>query len=160
MAEKKEIQIYTDGSSFNNPGPGGYAAILIAGDRRKELSGGFRLTTNNRMEILSVVEALKALKSAAGYKIRIFSDSQLVCNAFNKRWIFKWERENWNKRLNADLWKLLLNEYRKYDVEFNWIPGHEGIDENENCDVLAKAAASGSNLPPDTGYENSIKVND
>lgn len=155
MSNQKEIIIYTDGSSLNNPGPGGYGAVLMYGDKRKELSGGFRLTTNNRMEILSVIEALRALKKANGYKIRIYSDSELLCNAFNKRWIFKWEQENWKKRLNADLWIELLNEYRKYDIEFNWVKGHAGIPENEQCDILARSAAQGVDLPPDTEYEKS-----
>ncbi len=155
MKATKEITVFTDGSSLNNPGPGGYAAVLIYGDKRKELSGGFRLTTNNRMEILSAIEALRALKKADGYIIKIHTDSELLCNAFNKGWIFKWERENWKKRLNADLWKKLLIEYRKYKVEFIWVKGHAGIAENERCDVLARTAASGGNLPPDTEYESS-----
>lgn len=155
MSPNKEILIYTDGSSLNNPGPGGYGAVLMYGGKRKELSGGFRLTTNNRMEILSVIEALRALKNASGYKVKIFSDSELLCNAFNKRWIFKWEQENWKKRLNADLWKILLELYRKYQIEFNWVKGHAGIPENERCDILARTAAQGIDLPPDTEYENS-----
>lgn len=153
MSALKEITVYTDGSSLNNPGPGGYGAVLIFGDKRKEISGGFRLTTNNRMEILSAIEALRAMKKADGYKIKIHTDSELLCNAFNKGWIYKWERENWKKRLNADLWIELLKLCRKFKVEFCWVKGHAGIPENERCDVLARAAASGLDLPPDTEYE-------
>ncbi len=153
MEKQKEIHIWTDGSSFNNPGPGGYGVVLTFGDYRKELSGGFRRTTNNRMEILAAVMALRALNPKHRYKVIIHTDSELVCNAFNKGWIFNWEKKNWAKRLNDDLWKKLLAEYRRNDVQFQWVKAHVGIPENERCDELAKEAASGSDLPPDEVYE-------
>jgi ribonuclease HI len=156
---KNEITIYSDGACLGNPGPGGYGVVLLWGPKRKELSGGFRLTTNNRMEILAVIKALQAISTKKRYNIKIYTDSRLVTNAFNEAWLTKWRQNDWkrnkkDKVLNVDLWKQLLNEVEKHDVEFHWVKGHADIPENERCDELARTAAQGTNLPIDTGYEN------
>jgi ribonuclease HI len=161
MAENQKIvEIYTDGSSLGNPGPGGWGVVLIWGRHRKELSGGFKLTTNNRMEILAAIEALRALKQNMRLKVRLHTDSRYVVDTMTKGWIQKWQKNNWMRKsdpvLNVDLWKELLTEIKKHDVEFVWVPAHVGISENERCDELAKSAASSVNLPDDTGYINSI----
>jgi len=153
-----EVIVYTDGACLGNPGPGGWAAVLIWGGKRKELSGGFRLTTNNRMEILAAIEALKAINSSKKFKIKLHSDSRLLINAVTQNWLTKWQAKGWmrnhkDKVLNPDLWKQLLEVLPKHDVEFIWVEGHAGIPENERCDVLSKAAAQQSNLPTDKGYE-------
>lgn len=155
----KEIIIYTDGACLGNPGKGGYAAVLMYGENRKELSGGFRLTTNNRMEILAAVKALQAIKDNKRHKIKLHSDSRLLINAFNSNWIEKWKKNNWmrnskEKVLNSDLWKLLIEQTVKFDMEFIWVKGHVGVPENERCDVLSKQAAMGSDLGIDEFYEN------
>lgn len=158
---KKTIVIYTDGACFGNPGPGGYAATLVSGDKRKEISGGYRLTTNNRMEILASIEALSTIKDTSA-EIRIFSDSELLCNTVNKAWIYNWAKNGWRKSdkspvLNVDLWKRLIILLGKFDdLKFSWVKGHANIPENERCDVLSKEAASGSDLAIDTEYEISI----
>lgn len=158
----KEIIIYTDGSSLGNPGPGGYAVVMISGKARKELSQGFRLTTNNRMEILAVIMALKAIKTSTGYNINIYTDSNLVVQTFNKKWIKSWKQNNWKKSnkepvLNTDLWKELDKLVELHKPNFIHILGHTGIIENERCDKLCKQAATGDNLGIDTNYENGIK---
>ena len=154
-----EIIIYTDGACLGNPGPGGYGSVLIYGERRKELYGGFRLTTNNRMELLAAVKALQAIKNNKKYKIKLHSDSRLLINAFNNHWLDKWKKNNWmrnnkDKVLNADIWKELLIETAKFDMEFIWVEGHAGIPENERCDVLSKMGASMKSLEIDINYEN------
>ncbi len=159
MSELKEIIIYTDGACLGNPGPGGYAAVLNFNGRRKEISGGFRLTTNNRMEIKAVNEALKAIKFPEKYKIKIFTDSRLIVNAYNLGWLEKWSEKGWMRKgnekvQNSDLWKEFLNLSNGLNLEINWIEGHSGILENELCDKLSKAAAIKENLPIDTYYEN------
>lgn len=158
MKHEKEIIIYTDGACLGNPGPGGYAAILSYQGRKKEISGGFRLTTNNRMEIKAVIEALKAIKSPEKYKIKIFTDSRLIVNAFNLGWLEKWETKGWfrkgiEKVQNSDLWKELVKLANGLNLEINWVEGHSGIPENERCDKLSKEEASKTNLPPDINYE-------
>lgn len=160
--EQKVIQIYSDGACLGNPGRGGWSAVLKYGQKRKEISGGFRLTTNNRMELYAVIQALKAIKSEKKFKIKIYSDSNLIISAFTKGWIDKWILNGWkrnkkDKVLNEDLWKELVDEVRKHNVEFVWIEGHTGIPENELCDKLAKSAAGGNNLEIDWVYEQSIK---
>lgn len=154
----ENIIIYTDGSSLGNPGPGGYAAILIHNKRRKELSGGFRLTTNNRMELKAAIEALKAVKNDSKYYITIHTDSKLICDAINKKWLQAWIKKGWRKSdnkevLNQDLWKELLEAVKGRNVKFEWVKGHAGQAENERCDELCKAEASMPNLPPDYVYE-------
>ena len=145
------IDIYTDGSALGNPGPGGYAAVLLSGDRRLEISGGFSCTTNNRMELMAVVEALQALLGN-DHTIRLFSDSKYVVDAFVKDWIGGWKRRAWKNVKNIDLWQRLLPLTLQHQITWCWIKGHAEIPENERCDVLAKAAAASSSLGPDLGY--------
>lgn len=154
----KKIEIYTDGGSLGNPGPGGYGAVLIYGDKRKEISGGFRYTTNNRMELLAVIKALESIKSKGNANIEIYTDSRLIYDAFEKKWIFNWERKNWKKSgnqpvLNDDLWKQLLELYRKHNPKINWVKAHSGIEENEICDALVKDAATYDADEADNNYE-------
>ena len=146
-----QISIYTDGSSLGNPGRGGYAVVLIAGVYRKELSQGYRLTTNNRMELLAVIVGLEALKIPES-DVTVYTDSQYVANAVEKKWVFGWEKINFKGKKNADLWKRFLNVYRCHTVSFKWIRGHDGNKENERCDKLAVAAAQNANLQEDVGY--------
>lgn len=145
------IDIYTDGSALGNPGPGGYAAVLLSGDRRLEISGGFSCTTNNRMELMAVVEALQALRGN-DHTIRLYSDSKYVVDAFVKDWIGGWKRRAWKNVKNIDLWQRLLPLTHQQQITWCWIKGHAEIPENERCDVLAKAAAASSTLGPDLGY--------
>jgi ribonuclease HI len=145
------IDIYTDGSALGNPGPGGYAAVLLSGDRRLEISGGFSCTTNNRMELMAVVEALQALRGN-DHTICLFSDSKYVVDAFVKDWIGGWKRRAWRNVKNIDLWQRLLPLTHQHQITWCWIKGHAEIPENERCDVLAKAAAASSSLGPDLGY--------
>ena len=146
------ITIYTDGSSLGNPGPGGYGVVMISGHHRKEMSEGFRLTTNNRMELLSVIEALESLKSDDS-AVTIYSDSKYVVDAVEKRWVFDWEKKDFKKKKNPDLWKRFLNVYRKHKVKFVWVKGHHTTKENNRCDELAVGAAYGRNLIADKWYE-------
>lgn len=156
MADDSKVSIYTDGSALGNPGPGGYGAILIYKGKRKEINGGFRLTTNNRMEILAIIESLTLLKRSCD--ITVWSDSQYVVNAMTKGWINGWQRKNWIKSdkqpvKNIDLWKRMIGVTEAHTVDFQWLRGHTGHVENERCDVLARSAANGKNLPADEGYE-------
>lgn len=146
------ITIYSDGASRGNPGPGGYGAILIFGALRKELSEGFRLTTNNRMELLGVIAALEALKKE-GTAVTVYSDSKYVVDSVEKKWVFGWEKKNFKEKKNPDLWIRFLNVYRKHKVKFIWVKGHHTNKENNRCDELAVAAAQGKDLKPDVGYE-------
>jgi len=145
------ITVYTDGSSMGNPGPGGYGVVLLAGQHRKELSQGYRLTTNNRMELLAVIVALEALKIPQS-TVTIFTDSQYVVHSVEKKWLFGWEKKNFAGKKNADLWQRFLKVYRRHTVSFKWIRGHDGNRENECCDRLAVAAAQSPHLLDDTGY--------
>ncbi|GMT49828.1 MAG: hypothetical protein IEMM0008_1367 [bacterium] len=160
MNEVKDVVIYTDGSSRGNPGPGGYGVVLLYGKGRKELSGGYRLTTNNRMEILAAIIGLEALKSRC--RVTIYTDSRLLCDSINKGWAERWKEKNWmrNKRekaLNSDLWDRLLGLCRKHGVTFTWVKGHAGNSGNERCDELATKAAQCKDLPVDEFYENQFK---
>lgn len=150
------IHIYTDGASRGNPGPGGYGVVMIAGPHRKELSEGFRLTTNNRMELLSVIVALESLKKE-GSAVTVFSDSKYVVDAVEQKWVFGWEKKYFKDKKNEDLWKRFLRIYRKHSVKFVWVKGHASNKENNRCDELAVAAALGSNMRPDHGYEEEMK---
>lgn len=147
-----KIIIYTDGSSLNNPGPGGYGIVLKFGGHRKELSKGFRKTTNNRMELLAVIVALQSIKKE-GYEIVIHSDSAYVINAITKGWVFGWKAKGFKGKKNADLWMEYLKIHGKHNVEFKWVKAHVGIPENERCDQLAKLAAENP-TEIDFGYEN------
>ena len=149
------ITIYTDGAAKGNPGPGGYGVVMMAGSHRKELSEGFRLTTNNRMELLSVVVALETIKQE-GHAVTIFSDSKYVVDAVEKGWVFAWQKKNFKGKKNPDLWIRFLKIYTKHKVKFQWLKGHNGSIENERCDELAVAAASEKKLSIDEGYENRI----
>ena len=151
------IIIYTDGSAKGNPGSGGYGVVMISAGYRKELSEGFRLTTNNRMELLAVIIALESVKKR-GSEITIYSDSKYVVNSIEKKWLFDWERKNFKKKKNSDLWIRFLLVYRKHCVSFIWVKGHANNKENERCDFLAVKAAEGSQLKEDGWYEkNSSK---
>lgn len=158
MIELKEVIIYTDGACIGNPGPGGYGVVILYNNRREELSGGFRCTTNNRMEIIAAIAGLEALSD--NYHVTLYSDSQYLVHAISKGWVNKWKSNNWmrNKHeqaLNQDLWKKLLALCETNKVEFIWVRGHKGNNENERSDYLATAAAHRHGLPADEVYEQS-----
>jgi ribonuclease HI len=146
-----KITIYTDGSAKGNPGNGGYGAVMMSGKHKKELSEGFRLTTNNRMELLSVIVALESIKNPAD--IQVFSDSKYVVDSVEKGWVFGWQKKGFKGKKNIDLWKRFLLIYPKHTIKFNWVKGHAGNEYNEICDTLAVEAADGDNLLVDEGYE-------
>lgn len=146
-----KVVIYTDGSALGNPGKGGYGVVMLSPPHRKELSAGFTLTTNNRMELMAVCVGLEALK-APSCEVTIYSDSQYVVNAVEKGWLFGWEQKRFKDKKNPDLWMRFLKVYRKHNVRFVWVKGHASIPENERCDSLAVAAAQSGILTPDTGY--------
>lgn len=154
-----EITIYTDGASSGNPGPGGYGIVLISGKHRLEKSEGFRLTTNNRMELLAVIAGLEALKKQ-GSNVVVYTDSRYVADAVEKGWVFQWESKAFKKKKNPDLWLRFLKIYRKHNVRFIWIKGHDNNPENELCDRMAVEASKENDLSEDTGYmpepENNI----
>ena len=152
MATAPVITIYTDGSALGNPGPGGYGVVLLSGPHRKELSQGFRLTTNNRMELMAVCVALEALKFE-GSEVTIYSDSKYVVDAVSKGWVFGWEKKFFSGKKNPDLWIRFLRIYRKHRVRFVWVKGHAETVENNRCDQLAVAAANSTILLEDTGYQ-------
>ncbi len=146
------VTMYTDGSSRGNPGPGGYGIILMSGNHRKEFSKGFRLTTNNRMELMSVITGLELLKKD-GCDVTVYSDSKYVVEAVQKKWLQSWVRTGFKKKKNKDLWMRYLNVAGRHQVTFRWVKGHNNHPLNERCDELAVAAASGSELEADAGYE-------
>jgi ribonuclease HI len=148
------IRIYTDGAAQGNPGPGGYGTIMKYGSHEKELSEGFRLTTNNRMELLAVIRGLEAIKKE-GLPVTIYSDSKYVVDSVEKGWIWNWEKKKeFAKKANPDLWKQYIILHHKFKPKFVWIKGHAGHVENERCDQLAVAAAEGGNLKIDKEYED------
>ena len=153
----RHVIIHTDGSCIGNPGPGGYGVILEHQGREKELSGGFRRTTNNRMEILAVIVGMEELRQPCS--VTVYSDSRYVVDAIEKGWAKRWQANSWmrNKReraINPDLWERLLKALDKHDVELLWVRGHAGNAGNVRADSLAQAAAKGANLPRDEGFEN------
>lgn len=149
------ITIYTDGASRGNPGPGGYGVVMLYGSLRKELSEGFRLTTNNRMELLSVIVGLETLKKE-GCTVTVYSDSKYVVDAVEQKWLLGWEKKGFKDKKNPDLWMRFLRIYRKHQVKFVWVKGHHVNKENNRCDELAVAAALGNDLKIDTGYESGL----
>ena len=149
------IIIYTDGSAKGNPGNGGYGIVMMSGTHRKELLQGFRLTTNNRMELLAVIVALENIKKEGTF-VTIYSDSKYVIDSVDKKWVFGWEKKNFSKKKNPDLWIRFLKIYRKQKVSFIWVKGHANNKENERCDTLAVQAADSKNLLIDQWYENNI----
>jgi|TARA_B100001741_G_scaffold311632_1_gene313200 ribonuclease HI len=152
----KKIKIYTDGSSIGNPGPGGYGIILYWEGKIRELTGGYRKTTNNRMELLAVIIGLESLKYKPS-NVTIFSDSKYVIDSIEKKWVFNWEKKNFKGKKNHDLWKRLLEIYREHEIKFSWIKGHNNHPQNERCDFLALQSAKGSSLGIDEFYEKNIK---
>jgi ribonuclease HI len=157
MNETKHVIIYTDGACIGNPGPGGYGVVMIYGSHRKEFSGGFRLTTNNRMEIFAAIAGLSALKSKCN--VTIYSDSQYLVDAMQKGWVTRWQRNNWwrtksEPARNIDLWERLLDLCAQHEVTFVWIKGHANHTENERCDLLSNIAATAADLPVDEHYES------
>ncbi|MEN9640395.1 MAG: hypothetical protein RLZZ262_2264 [Bacteroidota bacterium] len=146
------ITIYTDGAAKGNPGPGGYGLIMQSGDHYKEFSQGFRLTTNNRMELLSVIVGLEKIKVAKA-RVVVVSDSKYVVDAIDKKWIDGWIKRGWKNVKNPDLWKRYLQIAAQHHVKMHWVKGHNGHPMNERCDTLAVAASNGSNLAVDVWYE-------
>ncbi|MGI4749744.1 MAG: ribonuclease HI [Janthinobacterium lividum] len=146
------IEIFTDGASSGNPGPGGYGAILKSGNHYKELSGGYRKTTNNRMELMGMIKALEAIKKP-GQAITIYSDSKYVIDAIDKKWVFGWIKKGFKDKKNKDLWLQLVSLYQSHQIKLVWVKGHAGHIENERCDELAVAAAKQRDLPTDLFFE-------
>ena len=145
------ITIYTDGAAKGNPGPGGYGVVLKFQGHRKELSQGYKLTTNNRMELLAVIIGLEAIKKD-GWDVLIYSDSKYVVDAVEKGWIWQWEKKGFKKKKNIDLWKRFIPLFKKHKVKFKWLKGHAGNPENERCDYLAVKSAEQPDLLDDLGY--------
>ena len=148
----KTVEIYTDGACSGNPGPGGYGVILKSGDHQREISAGFRKTTNNRMEMRAVIEGLRLLKEPC--QVTVYSDSKYLVDAVQKGWARRWQKNNWyrnvrEKALNTDLWTALLELLENHQVKFHWVRGHDGHPENERCDQLAVQATNGENLKND-----------
>lgn len=152
MSNIKEVVIFTDGACTPNPGLGGYGIVLIYGAHRQELSKGYLLTTNNRMELLAAIVALEALKETC--KVKLYSDSKYVVEPITLGWIDRWKSKNWRKIKNPDLWIRLLKQCEKHQIEFLWVKGHSGNVENERCDELAVQASKSKNIIPDEFYES------
>ncbi|MDB5013412.1 MAG: RNase [Daejeonella sp.] len=146
------IELYTDGASSGNPGPGGYGAILRSGNHYKEMSAGFRKTTNNRMELMAVIVGLEAIKKP-GQTVMIYSDSKYVIDSVEKKWVFGWVKKGFAGKKNKDLWLRFLSVYSLHNVKFTWVKGHAGHPENERCDVLAVEAAKKRELFIDEVFE-------
>lgn len=146
-----KVTIYTDGAASGNPGPGGFGAVLLSGAHRKEISQGFKHTTNNRMELLAVIVALEALKTEK-CDVTIYTDSKYVADSVTKGWVFAWVKKQFKGKKNPDLWLRFLDVYKKHQVKFIWVKGHANIPENERCDRLAVEASQSSVLEVDKGY--------
>ncbi len=161
LLQEGKVLIYTDGGAITNPGPGGYGVVLRYKENRKELSGGFRLTTNNRMELLACIKGLESLKTKSD--VILYSDSQYIVNAIKKGWAKKWQDNDWKGkkgelRTNHDLWAKLLPLCEKHDLKFKWVKGHAGNMDNERCDQLASKMARRKDLPVDEGYESEVEI--
>ena len=152
-----KVEIYTDGAARGNPGRGGYGVVLKYGEKEKELSAGFRKTTNNRMELLAVITGLESL-TREGLEVHIYSDSKYVVEAINQKWVFRWQKKGFKNKKNPDLWLRFLKIYPKHHVTFHWVKGHNAHEYNERCDVLATNAADGTHLHIDEVYEASEGV--
>ena len=152
------IIIYTDGSAKGNPGRGGYGVVMLSGKHRKEISKGFLLTTNNRMELLAVIVGIENVKKLNS-DIVVYSDSKYVVNAVEKGWLFDWQKKNFKGKKNPDLWIRFLSVYKKHSIRFLWVKGHNNNVENERCDRLAVSAAEGADLVSDVWYENQSRNN-
>ncbi len=153
----KTVTIFTDGACSGNPGPGGFGAVIIYGEMRREISDGFKLTTNNRMEILAVIEALKILRQPCN--VNLYSDSKYVVDAIKKGWLIKWQKNNWLRNKfqpvsNIDLWQNLLPLLQFHNVNFIWVKGHNDNQENERCDYLARSAINSPTLNIDFNYSH------
>ncbi|MBC7382973.1 MAG: ribonuclease HI [Bacteroidia bacterium] len=146
------MSIYTDGAARGNPGRGGYGVVLVSGSHKKELSAGYRLTTNNRMELMAVIKGLEAMK-LHNQDINIYTDSKYVCESVEKKWVFNWVQKGFKDKKNPDLWRRFLELYKLHTIKFNWIKGHNGHAMNERCDELATAAADSKQLLIDEAYE-------
>ncbi len=147
--ELKEVEIYTDGACSGNPGPGGFGVVLKFNGKRKEISQGYKRTTNNRMELMAVISGLNSLKTKC--KVAVYSDSKYIVDAINKGWLYNWKKKNWvrsnkEKVLNPDLWEQLYDLLKKHEITFEWVKGHANNEENERCDVLAVTASKSGNL--------------
>jgi ribonuclease HI len=152
MSDKPVVTIYTDGAARGNPGPGGYGIILLSGTYRKELSAGYKFTTNNRMELMAVIVALETLK-IEGSDVTVYTDSLYVAHAVTKGWLFDWIKKRFKGKKNPDLWLRFLEVYKKHHVKFIWIRGHNDNSLNERCDQLAVAASLLPGLEEDPGYQ-------
>ncbi len=155
MQQRPHVTIYTDGACSGNPGPGGYGVVMLFGDKRQELAQGYRLTTNNRMELTAVIVALERLNRPC--KVTVYSDSQYVVDSITKRWVHGWKRNGWRKSnkkpaLNVDLWQRILPLLEQHEVEMKWVRGHNNNVENERCDRLAVAATQSGDLLVDAGF--------
>lgn len=163
IQRRPPIFLYTDGASSGNPGPGGYGVVLKCGGAVKEMSGGFCLTTNNRMELLAVIKGLEAIKWTNA-EVHVYSDSSYVVNAVNKGWLENWQKRGYAKVKNPDLWQRFSSIYSRHRVSFHWIKGHAGHPENERCDALAVSAGAGAvsagiQLPADPGFcQDNVKL--
>ena len=146
-----KITIYTDGASRGNPGPGGYGIVMLSGQYRKEMAAGYRLTTNNRMELLAVIVALETLK-IQGSDVTVYTDSKYVADAVEKGWVFQWVTKRFKGKKNPDLWLRFIENYKKHTVKFVWVKGHADNPLNERCDQLAVKASMQPDLLEDTGY--------
>lgn len=153
MEQREPIKLFTDGACSGNPGPGGYGVILAWKQHRKEMSEGFRKTTNNRMELMAVIVGLEAIKEP-GYDVVIYSDSKYVVDSVDKGWLWNWEKTFFKGKKNEDLWRRFIAVYKRHRVKFVWIKGHAGHPENERCDRLAVAATRGDSLKTDFGFES------
>ena len=149
---KPKITIYTDGAARGNPGPGGYGVVMLSGPHRREMSDGYKLTTNNRMELLAVIVALEALK-IPGSDVTVYTDSRYVADAVEKKWVFNWVAKRFKGKKNADLWLRFLEVYKNHQVRFVWVRGHNNNPLNERCDELAVAASYLPVLKEDEGYQ-------
>jgi ribonuclease HI len=150
-----KITIYTDGASSGNPGPGGYGAVLMSGIHKKELSAGYKLTTNNRMELLAVIVALESLKYE-NCDVTVYTDSKYVADSVTKGWVFSWVKKRFKDKKNPDLWMRFLEIYKMHKVNFVWVKGHANNPYNERCDQLAVEASKSHVLLEDTGYVTGI----